>query len=276
MVTVTAERDTVFKTSVLGSQELADFEKTVITAGQTLEITRWSPAINQHSQLELVEPLTALDGSTPLQTVYAYNPHITVSGPGIPQVIKLDVPYFTQLNNDTHLFGSGRRQCNTTSNAMLADFLLKGELTQQARARGLAEPESVYMELVRPHGDTISHHAQTMALRALGIESYFSTTLPFATLVDSLQAGIPVVIGVLFRTSGHVVLLVGQDPQRQIWYVHDPFGIRYGTSDNYDEGADGSYDIYTYDTLEALFDPRGTGGWGRIVTRVKGAGTRLS
>jgi len=34
-------------------------------------------------------------------------------------MIKLNVPYFRQTDNDTDLFGPGWRQCNTTSNAML-------------------------------------------------------------------------------------------------------------------------------------------------------------
>jgi hypothetical protein len=81
---------------------------------------------------------------------------------------------------------------------------------------------------------------------------------------------------VKYKVGGHIVLLVGHDPERRIWLVHDPFGTRHGSSDSYDIGVGGAYDEYSYGTFDRIFWDRGPGsGDGRIVTSVKGKPTGL-
>ena len=97
--------------------------------------------------MELASPLTTLDKVTKIQKVYGYNPHIEIAGGtsnpskgNLPldttQLIKLQVPYFQQNDNDASVFGAGWRQCNTTSTCMLADYLLQGALTKSAKEEG--------------------------------------------------------------------------------------------------------------------------------------------
>ncbi len=189
--------------------------------------------------------------------------------------IRLDVPYFSQIDNETDKFGSGRRQCNVTANAMLADYLLKGELTQTAQDLGMAEPEDYYDDIVAKYGDTTNNWAQTQALSDLGIASEWLTwQLTQEDIRRSLDQGIPMVIGVKFKVSGHILVVVGEDEVRGGFLIHDPFGIRAGSSDHYQIGADGSYDFYTYKTLKIIFDPQANG-WGRIVKSVRGEATGL-
>lgn len=273
---VTARIDTIFKKNPVGSQDLETSEKVLVKAGTRMPISAVSPDRYQHVKLQLVKPLLAGDGTTSLVTVYAYQPHVQIEG--LPQAIKLAVKYRGQTNNDWHpTFGNGYRQCNLTSCTMLADFLLGGELTSRAAAQGLKEPESVYQQLLAKYGDTIDHNCQTKALKDLGIESYYTQqTLSADDLLLSLRQGIPVVIGVKYKAGGHIVLLVGCDPDRQIWLVHDPFGTRHGASDSYDIGIGGAYDEYSYDTFDRIFWDRGAAsGDGRIVTSVKGKPTGL-
>ncbi len=252
---VITEVDTFLKNKVLGSGDLADSEKAVFSRNSQIEVLEYAPDRNQHVMLVLAQPITANDGKTQLNKVYAYHPHIKIEGEN--QVIKLPVPYRSQLDNDDSIFGPGWRQCNTTSNTMLADYLLNGELTQKAKEQGFPEPESVYMRVVAKYGDTTDHEAQTQALQELGIESYFSYTLSSKDVLASLNVGIPVVVGFAYKGSGHICIIVGYDPAKQSWLVHDPYGTRHGASDSYDVGVGGAYDVYSNTVMQQIFWDQG-------------------
>jgi hypothetical protein len=273
---VTARIDTIFKKNPVGSQDLELSEKILIKAGTRMPVSALSPDRFQHVKIQLVIPILASDGTTNLVTVYAYQPHVEIEG--LPQAIKLPVDYRGQTDNDWHpTFGNGYRQCNLTSCTMLADFLLDGELSRKATAQGLKEPESAYQKILSPYGDTTDHNFQTKALKDLGIESYYTQqSIAADDLLLSLSKSIPVVIGVKYKSGGHIVLLVGHDPDRQLWLVHDPFGTRHGASDSYDIGIGGAYDEYSYDTFDRIFWDRGpASGDGRIVSSVSGRDTGL-
>ncbi|KKJ01424.1 C39 family peptidase [Prochlorothrix hollandica] len=271
-----AESATFLKAKILGSDDLKDSEKIFLPQGHVFYVARCAPDRNQHLFLELASPFTARDGQTKLQQVYGYDPHIKVEGEDENKQIKLPVKYCSQLDNDPSVFGPGWRQCNTTSNTMLADFLLDGALTQKAQQMGYPEPESVYMRIVSKYGDTTDHGAQTQALRSLGIESYFSYALSAKDILMSLEKEIPVVVGFAYKGSGHICIIVGYDPQKQDWLVHDPYGTRHGSSNSYDVGVGGQYDRYTSAVMQAVFWDQGQeAGWGRIVTSVKGKPTGL-
>lgn len=270
------EWDTYLKKYVMSSQDLKNSEKIFFPKDHEFYVTKYAPDRDQHLLLELASPVTTMDGTTKLQTVYGYDPHIKIEGEDVNQLIKLDVKYASQLDNDPSIFGSGSRQCNTTSNSMLANYLLKGELTKQAQAQGFPEPESVYMRVVSKYGDTIDHTAQTKALAELGIESYFSYSLSAKDILQSLEAEVPVVVGFAYKSSGHICIVVGHDPAKRAWLVHDPYGTRLGATDSYDIGIGGQYDSYSYDIMDKIYwDMGGEAGWGRIVTSVKGTPTGL-
>ena len=273
---ITATVDTVFKTDVASAQDLDPSSKVQIKAGTRLAVNSVAPDRFQHVRLELTSPLLAEDGSTSLTRICAYQPHLEIEG-GNP-VIKLAAPYYSQTNNDWHPgFGNGYRQCNLTSCTMLADFLLNGELARQAKEEGLHEPESLYQRVLAKYGDTTDHNCQTQALRDFGIESYYTQQkLSADDLLLSLSKGIPVVLGVKYKTGGHIVLLVGHDPDRRLWLVHDPYGTRHGSSDSYDIGIGGAFDAYSYSSFDRIVWDRGAGtGDGRIVTSVRGKPTGL-
>lgn len=271
-----AQSVTYFKTKILDSQDLTDAEKILVPKGHVFYVNKFVPDRNQHMYMELASPLPTRDGKTKIQSVYVYDPHVKLEGEEALQIIKLPVPYRSQLDNDPSVFGPGWRQCNTTSNTMLADYLLGGGLSKWATEKGFPEPESVYMRIVAKYGDTTDHDAQTKALRELGIESYFSYSLSAKDVLQALQAGIPVVVGFAYKGSGHICLIVGHDPTQKAWLVHDPYGSRHGASDSYDVGVGGQYDPYTYDVMQRIFWDQGSeAGWGRIVTSIKGKPTGL-
>ncbi|MDB9525594.1 C39 family peptidase [Oscillatoria sp. CS-180] len=284
--------NTFLKSQPIASQDLRNNEKIYVPKGHEFYITRWAPHRNQHVFMELASPLTTRDGVTRIQKVYGYDPHIKIEGEpdkstgggtrvgklDTTKLIKLNVPYFQQMNNDPTIarIGAGWRQCNTTSNCMLADYLLQGKLSQAAKQKGYPEPESVYMRIVAKYGDTVDHNAQTAALKEIGIDSYFSRSLSSQDVMLSLSYGIPVVVGFAYKVSGHICIIVGHDPVRRVYLVHDPYGIRYGSSDSYDVNAWAAFDPYSYGTMQRIYwDMGGEAGWGRIVTRVNGQPTGL-
>lgn len=280
MLKTIVNTDTFLKKRVLGSNDLADSEKVFVSKGSSFAITESAPDRNQHLFLKLASPLTAKDGITRLQALYAYDPHVKLEGDNTSQVLKLNVIYASQLGNE-EIVRDGEtwydwRQCNTTSNTMLANYLLKGDLTNKAKEQRFAEPESVYMRLVAKYGDTTDHDAHTKALNDLGIGSYFSYTISSKDVLMSLKANIPVVAGFAYKSAGHICIIVGHDPVNRVWLVHDPYGTRHGASNNYDIGVGGAFDLYTYDTMQSIFwDQGGEAGWGRVVTNVKGKPTGL-
>ncbi|MGD1705202.1 C39 family peptidase [Dapis sp. BLCC M229] len=191
------------------------------------------------------------------------------------RVKKLDVPYFSQLDNDTLYFGPGSRQVNLTSCAMFL-AALKPQLMEESKIKNFKEFESYYGETLAKYGDTTDHDAQTKALKDFGVETYFSYTLSLDDLMLCLKAGYPAVLGVAYKTSGHMVVATGFDLDKEQIFVHDPYGIRYGSSNNYDVGAHGAYDTYSFDTLQQIWLDMGSeAGWGRIPVAVDNKKTGL-
>lgn len=280
--------NTFLKAEPISSTDLSTKEKIYVPEGHEFYIYQYAPDKNQHVFMELASPLTTMDGVTKIQNVYGYDPHIEIEGDAggggkkLPldttKLIKLQVPYFQQNNNDATVvnIGAGWRQCNTTSNCMLADYLLQGALTKAAKQKGYREPESVFMRIVAKYGDTVDHNAQTKALKEIGINSYFSRSISSKDVMLSLSYAIPMVVGFAYRSSGHICVIVGHDPVKRRFLVHDPYGIRYGASDAYEVNAWGAFDVYSYGTMQRIFWDMGhEAGWGRIVTSVNGKPTGL-
>jgi Peptidase_C39 like family len=194
--------------------------------------------------------------------------------------LKLAVPYLNQLDNDTGYFGTGSRQCNLTSNAMAANFILADRklesLSQRAKRLGLTEPESAYGKILNKYGDTTDHKANTQALAELGLKSYFSTNLNIEDAIDSLDKRIPMPVGVHYKLDGHILCLVGYDLKKKIFWAHDPYGIRAGIADYYEAvgGQSGKYDKYSFEIMQKLWASQ-SDGWGRVFTEVGGKLTGL-
>ena len=192
--------------------------------------------------------------------------------------IKLDVEHFDQLDNNRSRFGHGNRQCSLTSHAMLVNYLLGGRLWDDARRNGHKEPESVYGWNLKKYGDTTQWMAHTNVMnKVYGIETRFRQNANQRDLIRLLQAGIPIPIGVEYKNSGHVVLVVGYEgtlnqygiPNNGFFWVHDPYGIRAGTTSSYAVlgNHSGAYDKYSVDLLNRLWNEWRDTGWCTEVTK---------
>lgn len=196
----------------------------------------------------------------------------------MPKTVKLDVSYFNQGNNADNYFGSGSRQCCLTSNAMAANFILEDRglesLEQRAKRLGFFEAESAYGDILKIYGDSTDHTANTAALRKFGLDSYFSTSLSVENAIASLDKKLPMPVGLHYKSSGHIVCLVGYNADEEYFWVHDPYGIRAGRADYYEAigGQSGKYDHYSFDIMEDLWSSMNDG-WGRVFTAIGGRAT---
>ena len=264
-------KPSVLKSSPVQSAVLDSSKKSLVSANSDVVVTEKIEAPDQHLKLVLESPVLAMDGKTYLSKAFAYAPHLAASrSPG--KFKKLPVPYFSQLDNSTLRFGPGSRQCNLTSCAMLLAYL-RPKLAENIDLTIYSEFESFYGHILDKYGDTTDHNAQTLALEELGVKTHFSYTLNVEDIIKSINKNYPVVLGVAYKSSGHIVIATGYDEENKLIYVHDPYGVRLGASNNYNIGENGAYDVYTFDLLKAIWTDNGPNtGWGRIVQSVDGKG----
>lgn len=154
-------------------------------------------------------------------------------------VTKLNVPYFSQLNNLRNPYGS----CNVTAIAMcLAYFGVKSNNPQQ-------QLEDELYEYMTDHG-LDRHVPEDLAtvVHRYGHKDNFSRTANIQEAIAHLQAGSPCVIHGWFTDSGHIVTVVGCDDKGL--YVHDPYGeyFRHG----YDNSVSGCNLHYSYGLIRRL------------------------
>lgn len=264
-MTIQAKVATILKARLVPSGQLQTGEKVNIYKGQALQIKKVTPAKNQHLYVEFVDP--------DLKAGYLYAPHWNYQ----EERIILPASYYYQTDNPS---GEGYRECCGTSNAIMLNNSRNGWLDAQAKEKGRRQPESIYLDQLALHGDTTNHDANTRALRDLGVDSYWSTSLTLEDLYLSIRNGIVLVVGLDYKgpDHGHIVAVVGIDIKKRTVIVHDPYGAREGPSNSWivneiNANERGKFDVYSLDTFEYLWFPEGSRGWGRIVTHIMGVPT---
>jgi hypothetical protein len=180
---------------------------------------------------------------------------------GQPRAIRLAVPYYSQRDNLEEPY----RTCNTSSHSMLVNFLKPG---------AIAGDDDYYQRFVKNQFDSPDWEGHTRALWKLGIKSEYRTDLTYKDLDRSLEAGYPVVIGVLHKSSlkyptgGHVIICRGRSADRSQYLFNDPWGLGFDYSNTNGEGV-----FYPKSSLDARWVPGA--GYGRIVLSVDGKATGL-
>ena len=268
---ITAKVNTILKNRLpLTGEVLSQNEKETILKGTELEVSSIIPDKNQHLAIDL-NSVKFLSLKTPRG--FIYGPHWDYPD----ESILLPASYYWQTDNPS---GEGPRECCGTSNAILLNYLLKRELDTRAAKKGIAQPETLYLNRLALHGDTTDHEANSRALADFGIESFWSTSLTLADLYLSLRHNIPMVLGLDYYNHGHIVCCVGFKLLAELLVIHDPYGARAGASNHWISllPEAGKYDRYSLDTLCRLWFPkdengRDTLGWGRIVTAINGKPT---
>jgi len=137
-------------------------------------------------------------------------------------LIQLPVPYLSQNDSAT---SQGPRMCFSSSCAMAAAFLKPDAL------RGPGQLDDQYLALVQRHGDTTDVNAQVAALHSLGLQARFRTDGSIEDLIEQLKRGLPCPVGWLHKGpvsspsgGGHWSLVIGWDPAKRQFLMHDPNG----------------------------------------------------
>lgn len=166
----------------------------------------------------------------------------------------LPVPYLQQMD----MASDGWRKCFTTCSAMLAEYL-------GAEPRGVAG-ERAYDATRATYGDTTTSQAQLAALRHLGLQAHYGTDGTQQRLIELLDAGHPVGLGILHHgstaapTGGHWILAIGHTPTHCI--VHDPYGEENLVAGTWvTQGSGGASQHYSWANLMPRWCPGGSGGW---------------
>lgn len=199
----------------------------------------------------------------------------------------IQTAYFNQNDNDAWEGEPGYVQCCPTSNAMLAAW---GDPNMIANSKnnGFDEPESYYKSKFESYGysasDRGNHDAHTLTLqKAFGITSEWRMDLTSKQIVQSIDHGVPVVVGFRYKSSGHICLITGYySDEGGGLFVNDPYGLRDGANDDYSYinpgygDQSGRNDRYSWGLLnKILFEGNNQGGWGRWVTVANGKATGL-
>ena len=134
--------------------------------------------------------------------------------------LDLNVPtrYFSQRDN----YRDAHRTCNSSSNAMYLDWLLR------ITGRPQLKNDDEYITEVFEDGDTIYHGVQSSAIKEWGFKTKWMVDCDLDFVEDLLVAGFPVVANILHRGSenrprgGHVILLIAY--KNGVFITHDPYG----------------------------------------------------
>lgn len=268
---------TVFKAEPIKFEQLRRDQWTQLRVGQQFELDSYK-AWGNHLEVRLRNPIEGRSKG------YVFTKHaelwkdgrriltqaqLTDSKPTETQGQKvlLDVVFFSQVERQQEPSKLPKtvqeRICNTASNAMIAVYL-------GAEISGDEE----FLTVVERFGDTTNHHAITSALAAIGVKSIWRTDLTFDDIDRSLDAGLPVAIGILHRGSlsaprgGHVLVVIGRTSNGD-YIVNDPFG---SLNDGYTSDVNnGRQAVYSRAVLVARWlvstDPRSRTGWGRLFER---------
>jgi len=136
----------------------------------------------------------------------------------------LEVPYFSQMDNEHDADGPAWRQCASSTCAMVAAYY------------GKVKNDEEYKDVRFKYGSTTNPNAHVSALRALGLDAELRQNASLQDLKDEVSAGRPVPVGWLHHGpagaptgGGHWSLVIGMRDGGSVH--HDPYGradLRHG------------------------------------------------
>lgn len=177
-------------------------------------------------------------------------------------MIKLDIPYFSQLDNAYNPYGS----CNVTCCAMILWFYgirgwtreqLEDQLYRWLAQRGLSRHSPYDLQTLI---NTIG--------KAYNITDTFKPDAKWGDVCQWLDAGKPVIHHGYFTRFGHIICGIGRNESGII--VHDPYGecfYNHQTGQTYyDTSRSGAGLTYSYRMMKKLCGPDGDN-WVHFISR---------
>lgn len=188
------------------------------------------------------------------QAIYLRSPSATPSstllpalGGNLKRIIKLLIPYKTQLDNWYNPSGS----CNVTSIAMCLEFF---KSSRKARYSQFKQLEDELYQYALDNG--LSRHSGydlAKIVRAYKCQDTFKENATIEEVQEWLSNGNPAVIHGYFTDFGHIVTVAGYDENGLI--VHDPYGEWF--EDGYRTDRSGAFLNYSYDLIRRTCMPDG-------------------
>jgi uncharacterized protein YvpB len=190
-------------------------------------------------------------------TWWVYAKHVQVLKDGKAAIsVKLDVPWFSQLDNNLNPHGA----CNVTSVAMCLTYLgLRPQSGQQM--------EDEFYQYCENNG--LDRHVPVDLARLITVHGYrdnFQSRTTWDAVRQWLDGGNPVIVHGWFTNSGHIMPIIGYNDDG--WIVNDPNGKWLETRGNYDTNASGAGRTYSHAAMETACGPD-TGGelWIHFVSK---------
>jgi hypothetical protein len=178
-------------------------------------------------------------------------------------MIKLEVPYNWQVNNDT-LNGrfKGTAQCGPTSACiMLSAFIAEAskdsfikEFISEIDATWLDGKTSRKSAFQSNYEVTINKFLQKYSIKRKAIVKPHSATLD--DIKKALNSNSPIMVSTKLTKDGHYVCMVGIDEENKNFIFHDPFGKFDFVKNAYVEIKDkaGEYISYPIDKMSAVME----------------------
>ena len=143
--------------------------------------------------------------------------------------VKLNVPYYYQLNNTYEPY----RTCNITSVAMALSYKTIN-----------IDPDTIH----RRFGPVFTGYDMQYIARYYGASNTtYHAGASVSQIKNYLDRGIPVIFQGQFTSSGHIIVLIGYDETG--WFVHDPYGEWYSWGYQHTPTA-GKGEHYSYGLIE--------------------------
>lgn len=173
------------------------------------------------------------------------------------ELLVLDVPFHTQLNNDEDSNSGWWNECSYTSMAMfLRSFGFVGNGLGQFEDQ--IEKGSERDKLTRGEPGGMSWY-MNQYFSSRGNKYGFSYTFTWDKVYECLQKGHPVIAHTWLTNSGHVLVIVGFNPDAYdgtgAWVCHDPYGEWYPSG--YDTDASGECVEYSIPLSKRLIGTDG-------------------
>ena len=257
---IIAKVGTYLKKEPIPSAELSKFEKIAVPVGQSYDIVWRGKEADNHIKVSLAYGAG---------NWFIYAPHWAGLGaaepahnlaPQQPGKIVLDVPYYSQRDNVTSGSDNWTRTCFSSSCAMLANYVKPG----------CVKGDDDYIKRRQRFGDSTDASAQVRCLNSLGIKARFVQNFNNKKLIEQLDRGKPVPVGILHKGpasgptgGGHWIIVIGYDDKGFI--VHDPWGEIDHASGQY-VSTNGKSRHYSYKLFDARWTVYGdSDGWAILV-----------
>ena len=242
--------NTVFKTSPIDSRDLSNDEKFPVAEGEVFDILKWEKVAGH---IKVVFRRNSDRDRFKSVTVYIWSLHTQVQNgdervypPIKPKSFLLDVPYFSQRDNEFNPGGS----CNVTSIAMCLNYL---KIPQKKPS--LQYEDELYEYALNKGYSRHSPGDLARIVRDYGAEDRFTDRGTIEDVIDWISKGNPCVTHGYFTTFGHIIAIVGYDEKSLI--VHDPWGEFMDSSFSYSPGSGESLS-YSFDLIRRRCIPDGS------------------